>query len=304
MDHKQLKYFLALADTLHFGRASNLCFISAPTLSRQIKQLEEEVGVPLFIRDNRSVSLTSQGKAFVDYANATLNQWRLFKGQCQTEQQVLSGEADLYCSVTASYSYIYKLFAAFRKKYPDVELNLNTGDPALSISNVQAEKADLAVAVKPRELPAGLAYTKLGEAKLLMIAPTMESPLSDTINAMPIKTLDWSKLEYIVPEQGVLKERLDEFCTEQSFKPKVYAHVSGHEAIVALVSLGFGIALVPDVVLSQSPFKQQVRVLPINSGNTDIEIGLIAKSTRLKDPVNLAIWQTAQQIFNDSIENN
>ena len=73
---------------------------------------------------------------------------------------------------------------------------------------------------------------------------------------------------------------------------------------MALVSLGFGIALVPDVVLSQSPFKRQVRVLPIKSGNTNIEIGLIAKSTRLKDPVNLAIWQTAQQIFNDSIENN
>ncbi|TMO57056.1 HTH-type transcriptional activator IlvY [Pseudoalteromonas phenolica] len=304
MNHKQLKYFLALADTLHFGRASNLCFISAPTLSRQIKQLEEEVGVPLFIRDNRSVSLTSQGKAFVAYANATLNQWRLFKGQCQTEQQVLSGEADLYCSVTASYSYIYELFAAFRKQYPDVELNLNTGDPALSISHVQAEKVDLAVAVKPKELPTGLAYTKLGEAKLQMVAPIMECPLSEQINQMNKETLSWSDLAYIVPEQGVLKERLDEFCTLKKFKPRVYAHVSGHEAIVALVSLGFGIALVPDVVLSQSPFKQQVRVLPIDNDKTSIEIGLIAKSSRLKDPVNLAIWQTAQKIFNKSIENN
>ena len=79
--------------------------------------------------------------------------------------------------------------------------------------------------------------------------------------------------------------------------------MSGHEAIVALVSLGFGVALVPDVVLSQSPFKQQVRVLPLSGLNTDIEIGLVAKNTRLKDPVNKAIWQTAQEIFNEMLEN-
>ena len=303
MDHKQLKHFLALADTLHFGRASNLCFISAPTMSRQIKQLEEEVGVPLFIRDNRSVSLTSQGKAFVDYANATLNQWRLFKGQCQVDQQALFGEASLYCSVTASYSYIYKLFAAFRKRYPGVELNLSTGDPAHSISTVLADKSDLAVAVKPSELPIGLSYTKLGEAKLLMLAPTMECPLTEEINNNLENDNLWQSLEYIVPEQGVLKEKLDNFCSQRKFKPKVYAHVSGHEAIVALVSLGFGVALVPDVVLSQSPFKQQVRVLPLSGLNTDIEIGLVAKNTRLKDPVNKAIWQTAQEIFNEMLEN-
>jgi len=299
MDHKQLKYFLALADTLHFGRASNLCYISAPTLSRQIKSLEDELGVPLFIRDNRSVALTAQGKAFVEYAHATLNQWRLFKGQCHTDQQVLSGEADLYCSVTASYSYIYKLFAAFRKSYPSVELNLKTGDPALSISFIQAEKADLAVAVKPLDLPGDISYTKLGEAKLLMIAPTMQCPLSDILEgSRSMEKINWHELEYIVPEQGVIKERLDAFCVAHQFKPKVYAHVSGHEAIVALVSLGFGVALVPDVVLSQSPFINEVRVLPVKKYQNNIEIGLIAKSNRLKDPVNFALWQTAQKIFN------
>ena len=75
MDHKHLNYFLALAKTLHFARASELCHISAPTLSRNIKQLEEEVGVVLFNRDNRTVKLTREGESFIEYANATLANW-------------------------------------------------------------------------------------------------------------------------------------------------------------------------------------------------------------------------------------
>ena len=78
MDHKHLNYFLALAKTLHFGRASELCHISAPTLSRNIKHLEEEVGVALFVRDNRSVKLTREGESFIDYATATLSQLAAF----------------------------------------------------------------------------------------------------------------------------------------------------------------------------------------------------------------------------------
>ena len=68
MDIKQLKQFVHLAETLHFGRASEASYISPSALSRSIKQLEEEVGTDLFERDNRSVALTAEGKIFLDYA--------------------------------------------------------------------------------------------------------------------------------------------------------------------------------------------------------------------------------------------
>lgn len=298
MDHKQLKYFLALADTLHFGRASAQSFISAPTLSRQIKQLEEEVGAALFIRDNRSVMLTAQGRAFVDYANATLNQWRLFKSQCQEEDQPLVGEIKLFCSVTASYSYIYKLFARFRQNYPSIELNLTTGDPATSISQVQADRTDVAVAVKPKELPQGLTYIKLGEAKLVMIGPTVLCPITELLSkSSSERSLPWGELPFILPEHGVLKERLDDYCKKLNLQPKVYSHVSGHEAMVALVSLGLGIALVPDVVLEQSPFKNQVTQLPTNQLDEKIEIGLVCKKGKRKEPLIDAVWKTAEKVF-------
>src|SRR5690554_7851741 len=75
MDIRPLKQFLTLADTLHFGRASELCHVSPSTLSRTIRQLEESLDVILFLRDNRHVVLTRQGQIFQQYARETLNQW-------------------------------------------------------------------------------------------------------------------------------------------------------------------------------------------------------------------------------------
>ena len=109
MDHKHLKYFLALAKTLHFARASELCHVSAPTLSRNIKHLEEEVGVALFMRDNRSVKLTKEGESFIDYATATLANWQRFKANVKEPQQHIYGKVSIYCSVTASYSFLHQI---------------------------------------------------------------------------------------------------------------------------------------------------------------------------------------------------
>ncbi|BBN82090.1 transcriptional regulator IlvY [Pseudoalteromonas sp. A25] len=300
MDHKQLGYFLTLAETLHFARASEQCHVSAPTLSRQIKQLEQELGTELFIRDNRSVSLTQHGRAFVEYAQATLAKWRQFKSQCQDNEGPLVGELSMYCSVTATYSFTYDLFAVFRKQFPAIELNLNTGDPAFSIHHVQTGKEDVAVAVKPAHLPQGLAYLPLGRSKLAIIAPVMDCPLSNLINTHKQDESLWEKLPFIMPEQGVLKDRIDDFCAAQNLTPKVYAHVSGHEAMVALASLGFGVACVPQIVLDQSPFINQVQHLTVTQQQhiEDIEIGLVCKQKRLQDPVVSALWQCATGLFN------
>ena len=75
MDARSLQLFLALAENLHFGRTSREQHISPSALSRSIKQLEDSVGAPLFLRDNRSVTLTREGQLFREYAGDTLRGW-------------------------------------------------------------------------------------------------------------------------------------------------------------------------------------------------------------------------------------
>src|SRR5690554_3435238 len=114
MDMRPLKQFLTLADTLHFGRASELCHVSPSTLSRTIRHLEESLDVSLFLRDNRHVTLTRQGQLFQQYAREALSQWEQLRHTLSSQGDELTGEIGIYCSVTASYSFLYDLLSDFR----------------------------------------------------------------------------------------------------------------------------------------------------------------------------------------------
>ena len=106
---RSLTHFLALAEHLHFGQASVASNISISALSRSIRQLEGEVGVRLFDRDNRAVVLTDKGRQFLHYAKNATRQWRLICNDLADNHDELQGEISLYCSVTASHSILFDL---------------------------------------------------------------------------------------------------------------------------------------------------------------------------------------------------
>ena len=134
MDSHSLRLFLSLADNLHFGRTSREQHVSPSALSRSIKQLEDELGATLFVRDNRSVRLTREGQQFREYASEVINGWQAIRQTFMQDQLNLHGELSLYCSVTASYSFLYDILSSFRQDYPRIEMKLHTGDPAKAAS--------------------------------------------------------------------------------------------------------------------------------------------------------------------------
>ena len=113
MDNRQLKMFLALAESLHFAQASEQCHVSPSTLSRNIQQLEQQLGVMLFERDNRTVTLTHHGQQFIQYATTTLAQWDVFKSSLSDHRDELLGELSIYCSVTASHSFLHQILSRY-----------------------------------------------------------------------------------------------------------------------------------------------------------------------------------------------
>ncbi len=294
MDHKRLDYFLVLSKTLHFSRASELCHISAPTLSRNIKQLEEEVGVALFSRDNRSVKLTREGESFIDYANATLTNWHRFRANVQDPEQTIYGKVSIYCSVTASYSFLHQLLEQLRLQHQHIEIKLNTGDPALAINRVLDSHEAMAIAAKPDKLPAQIAFASIGYSSLVFIAPRNPSAITEKL-ASYNGAVNWSELEFIVPEQGFTRQRLEHWWRKNNINAKIYAQVAGHEAMVSMVSLGLGIAMVPKIVLDNSPLKDRVQIInDKREAPAGFEIGLAVLRKELADPALTALWDIAQ----------
>ncbi len=289
MDIKQLHQFLMLSECLHFGKASEACHVSPSALSRSIKQLEDELGAALFERDNRSVAMTTAGQLFQSYARDALSQWDLIRTTLMQQSGELQGELSIYCSVTASYSFLFEILSRFRLDFPSIEIKLHTGDPEHAIPRVMSGEDDFAIAAKPNHLPNGLAFKQIAISPLLFIGP------KDPLNGQDVPEIT-AETPMILSEEGIARKRVDQWFRQHQIKPRIYAQVAGNEAIVSMVSLGFGVGVVPQIVLQNSPLAGSVSILPVEPELEPYEVGIVTLNKKLKNPLISAFWSQLQSL--------
>ena len=288
MDIRELHFFTHLAEDLHFGRASRACNITPSALTRAIQRMEEEVGEQLFIRDNRSVALTTAGEIFLDYARDVLKREERLHAQFAGDRQ-LGGTLSLYCSVTAAYSILPSLFHKFRSAHPQVHIKLQTGDAALALSSLQNREVDITIAALPKKVPQRVDYHRIVETPLVFITPA-EYPGTVCYRGSAI---NWQQTPIIMPDRGLSRERIERWFGSQKIIPNVYARVAGNEAIIAMVSLGCGVGVVPLLVLEKSPIKEQAQVLANAPQLTPFSIGICTMKKKQRSPQLQAFWDIA-----------
>lgn len=289
MNIRSLKHFLALAGDLHFGRASNACNISISALSRNIRQLEDDLGVPLFNRDNRTVVLTPEGQKFQHYAREAIAEWSLIRNDLMSSDDQLHGQVSMYCSVTASYSILFDLLNRFRQTHPGIEIKLHTGDPEHAIARVIAGENDITIAAHPTSLSRGLAFKPIVVSPLLFIAPSEQSD-SNVPLTIPSSPEEWARVPMILSEGGIARNRIDTWFRKMDVNPRIYAQVAGNEAIVSMVSLGLGIGVVPKIVLDNSPLVDRIKILDVKPELEPYDVGLFTLKKSLKNPLVNAFW--------------
>jgi LysR family positive regulator for ilvC len=289
MNIRSLKHFLVLADDLHFGRASNACNISISALSRNIRHLEDDLGVLLFNRDNRTVVLTPEGQKFQQYAREAIAQWNLIRNDLMSSDDQLHGQVSMYCSVTASYSILFDLLNRFRLTNPGIEIKLHTGDPEHAIARVIAGENDITIAAHPSTLPRGLAFKPIVVSPLLFIAPIEQSDPNVPLTT-PSSPEEWATVPMILSEGGIARNRIDSWFRKMDVNPRIYAQVAGNEAIVSMVSLGLGIGVVPKIVLDNSPLVDRIKILDVKPELEPYDVGLFTLKKSLKNPLVNAFW--------------
>ena len=293
MHTRPLVHFLALADALHFGRAADAVSISVSALSRNIRQLEESVGRELFLRDNRSVALTPAGRRFQDYAREALASWNAVRRELADPDEPLHGRISLTCSVTASYGLLAERLGRFRDAFPGIDLRLHTGDPEDAIARVVAGEEELAIAARPDRLPPGTLFRRLAPSPLVFIAPAVvpEKAGFEVPRARRAQAGAWSLTPMIVARRGVARRRVDAWFRTLGATPRIHAEVAGNEAIVGMVALGFGVGVVPRLVLDASPHAAQVKVLDVGPELAAYEVGLVTLARHLGNPLVAAFWE-------------
>ena len=288
MDMEELKLFRHLAESLHFGRTSRACHVTPSALTRAIQRIEAEVGERLFDRDNRSVRLTRAGEGLKHYAEETIERWKTLKESLAGEA-TLHGDISLYCSVTAAYSILPGILGRFRKACPEVHIKLQTGDAAQGVARLRNNEVEVIIDALPDKQASGLEFMPLTETPLVFIAPLAfpETVIHDG------PEIDWRKTPLIVAEQGLSRERLDRWFGAKKILPNIYAQVAGNEAIIAMVSLGCGVGVVPLLVLEKSPLQEQIAVLDVFPRLAPFSLGVCTVKKNLRNPKIQAFWEIA-----------
>ncbi|NHC35801.1 LysR family transcriptional regulator [Scytonema millei] len=244
MELHDLRYFVAVAEDLHFGRAAQRLHMTQPALSRQIQALEAELDVQLFRRSKRSVQLTIAGQTFFEEAKQIL---RHTEQAIQTTKRVARGEVgQLRLSFTASAlrSVLPEIVRVFRERYPDVQLTMN-----------ERCTHDQVAAFHSHQVDVGFLYLPVDE-KLLTLQPIAEEvwivalPKGHHLSDRKHLTLSMLANEAFIlhPRQSGAKfyDRIVGLCEQAGFYPNVVQEVETSQTRVGLVAAGMGITFVPE----------------------------------------------------------
>ncbi|HVU51909.1 MAG TPA: HTH-type transcriptional activator IlvY [Polyangia bacterium] len=294
MDYGSLRLYLHLSRTLHFLRTSRECHVSPSTLSRAIQRLEQEAGWPLLERDRRTVRLTPAGARFAEHARDTLDRWeRLQRDLGGKDAKTLRGSIAIFASPTACQSFLPELLSGFRQQHPDITLKLETGYAADALEMLEQGRVDVTVAALPRSVPRALVSRVLLHTPLVFVAPTKPCEVERLCASRP---LPWDALPVVLPTGGLAREAADRWFKRHRVSPPVYGEVPGSEGILALVSLGCGVGVVPRLVLDKSPLRTNVRVLPPQADGDlgEFRVGVATQRRKLTSPLVRAFWDVIE----------
>jgi len=244
MDLRQLRYFLAVAEELHFGRAAERVFIAQSPLSRQIRQLEQELGVQLFRRTKRSVELTDAGRAFVPEVEA------IFAGIVSARHAALGahhgrvGRLTIGFTDSAMYTAFPHILRAFTRAYPQVKLTLK--DHVLTPDQVTAllgRRMDIGL-LRPPIGHHDIELLPIARERIMMALPS-DHPLS---RRQGLRLVDLAHQPFITFARTIdssLSTAILSLCHERGFQPNVVQEVQDVPTMVMLAASGVGVALVP-----------------------------------------------------------
>lgn len=251
MELRHLRYFVTLADELHFGRAALRLGISQPPLSQQIKALEEELGAQLLERTNRRVALTQAGRMFLHEARTALAQ---AERAVQVARRVQRGElGELRIGMFPSAPLIPivgRSILALRRGYPDVQLTLNEFESGQQIQALTEGREHIAIirgATVPT-LPVEILATELLREPLVVVMRA-DHPLARRRGKVAMASLSEEPFVFYGSRMGsALPSQVLALCQAAGFQPRISQIANANSTILALVAVGMGIAIIPEAM--------------------------------------------------------
>ncbi len=247
MNFRALQYFVTLAELRHFTRAADACFVSQPTLSTQIKKLEEELGVQLVERAPRKVMLTPVGLEVAERARSVLRDLEQIKALTRRAVDPNSGILKLGLFPTLAPYLLPHVIPGLRHRYPQLQLQLFEEKTADILTMLRQGKLDAGILAQPIE-DDSLDHRMLFEEPFVAAMP-QQHPLASR-NRIDIEDLRGQEL-LLLEEGHCLRDQALEVCKLAGAREKVDFHATSMETLRQMVAANIGITLMP--VLAVKP---------------------------------------------------
>ena len=270
---KQFRYFEALAQHHHFGRAANACAISQPALSMQIKELEEMVGTPLFERASRDIRLTAFGEDFAGHVRNILQAVEDLGELAQNAKGRLAGRLRLGVIPTIAPYLLPKLIANLSREYPGLDIHVRETLTSRLIEELGNGRLDAAILALPISNPA-FEEAPLFSEEFVLVRPNNEPYL-------PVPSPEMlSEMRLFLLEEGhCFRDQALALCNMRSATPREGFDGSSLSTLVQMVSAGMGITLIPQMAVELEQRAASVSVAQFSEPRPFRRVGMVWRKT-------------------------
>lgn len=292
MELRHLKYFITVAEELHFTRAAEKLFIVQPALSRQIKQLEEELGVQLFNRTKRIVTLTEAGQFFYIEVKDLFLMLDQIKSRTRQIETGSVGKIKVGYVGSSMITVLPRLITTLQKKHPDIHLELFEIPAKIQMEELIAEKLDIGFLRIPYE------EKELNQEVIYIEPYSLVLPANHKKNEKNYKGLrEFADENFILPPRNAGERYFDNIislCTAAGFSPHI-VHESHYEnATVRLVENNIGISIFPTSY--KKAFNAKVKFIELKDIPNRLQLSIVWKKNNT-NPSLLIMIQIIKKMF-------
>jgi DNA-binding transcriptional LysR family regulator len=282
MELRHLRYFEAVARYSHVTRAAAELHIAQPALSKQISQLEHELGVALFDRVGRNVRLTEAGEALLPHARAVMAQVEAARAEMAERIGLRKGRATVGAPPTVGNQLLPPVLASFNRRYPGIELRLHESGVQTLLDLLETGLTDVAVVTLPVEDENLTVVPIFSEEMVIAVWPGHPMASRADVAIGELQAEPW----VLSPENYELREAALNACDRAGFAPRVVLEGGETDTILRFVAAGIGIALVPRLAVQSAP---DLVALSVSDQKLQRSLGVVWRGDRVASPAARAL---------------